>query len=86
MVAGNWYYFRIYHFEGSGGDSVTLAWSLPSQGPAALVNNDPSVSSFFVMDPLKTVNPANTFLEFVEEPVTSVSAEMNSRLELRNRR
>ena len=34
------------------------------------------------MDPLKTVNPANTVLEFVEEPATSVSVVMNSRLEL----
>ena len=81
LVAGNIYYFRIYHFEASIGDSISLAWSLPYQGPGKILNDTPSIDKFYVLDPAKPINPANTVLEFVETPATSMTVERNSRLE-----
>lgn len=79
LVAGNYYYFEVFHFEGSGGDSVSVAWSLPSAGPlGAIADNTASIPAAYVLNPDVLINPLNTVLEIVSQPPAVVTAYANA--------
>jgi hypothetical protein len=83
LVAGNHYYFQVFHHEGTGGDNLSVAWSLPSEGPlGAIADNTPSIPAAYVLNPDILINPLNTILEIVSQPPSTITVYANSSLEL----
>ncbi|MCK9316234.1 MAG: PA14 domain-containing protein [Verrucomicrobia bacterium] len=83
LVAGKHYYFEVFHFEGSGGDSVSVAWSLPSAGPLdEIADGTASIPAAYVLNPDVLINPLNTVLEIVSQPPAVVTAYANGSVAL----
>ena len=75
LEAGVPYYFEVYFVERSGGDFLTIAWSLPSQGPSAIADNTAAISSEYVK---WIIAPHRTVLEVLDQPDATVNVYENS--------
>ncbi len=83
LVAGKHYYFEVFHYEGTGGDSVSVAWSLPSAGPLdKIADGTASIPAAYVLNPDVLINPLNTVLEIVSQPPAVVTAYANGSVAL----
>lgn len=81
LEAGKPYYFEVFHYEGTGGDSVSLAWSLPSQGPTKILNDTLPISSDYIAQRY-VLDINETVFEIVDQPAESITFAENSSFEL----